>query len=333
MPASDRNDDLLIRVSRWAMACEFEVCFPAEPYPQGTELALEALDLVDALEGQLSYFRPTSEIARINLLAADGPVEVEPGLFELLRLAARLHEETHGAYDITSAPLGEAWGFARRAGGIPSESQMAEARRHVGGRLVELDAAGRTIRFQRPGVRINLGSVGKGYALDRCGEKLLSSGMADFLLHGGQSSVLGRGKQVPVPEATGASWEVGMRHPEQPERRLGTLRLCNRALGTSSSQFQSFRHGGRRYGHILDPRTGQPAEGVLSATVVAPSAALADALSTALFVMGARQSLDYCRAHPEIGAVLVCPSPHGGGVEVHTVNLSDEALTLSPSAA
>ena len=334
MSASNRNDDLLIRVSRRAMACEFEVCFPAEPYPHGTELALETLDLVDALEGQLSYFRPTSEITRINLLAADGPVEVEPGLFELLRLAARLHEETGGAYDITSTPLWEAWGFARRAGGVPSELQVAEARQLVGGRLMELDAAGRTIRFLKPGVRINLGSVAKGYALDRCGEKLLSSGMADFLLHGGQSSVLGRGKQIPAREDSRETpWEVGVRHPGHPERRLGTIRLCNRALGTSGSQFQSFRHEGRRYGHILDPRTGQPAEGVLSATVVAPTAALADALSTALFVMGARQSLDYCRAHPEIGAVLVCPNPHGGGIEVHTVGLSDEVLTLSPSAA
>ena len=321
MSASSKNDDLLIRVSRRAMACEFEVCFPAEPYPQGTELALEALDLVDLFEGQLSYFRPTSEITRINLLAADGPVEVEPGLFELLRLAARLHEETGGAYDITSAPLWEAWGFARRAGGIPSESQVAEARQLVGGHLVELDAARHTIRFLKPGVRINLGSVGKGYALDRCGEKLLAAGMADFLLHGGQSSVLGRGKQVLAHETEGTPWEVGVRHPEHPERRLGTLQLCDRALGTSGSQFQSFRHRGRRYGHILDPRTGMPAEGVLSATVVAPTAALADALSTAMFVMGARQSLDYCRDHPEVGAVLVCSHPHGGDVEVHTAGI------------
>ena len=186
----------LIRVSRRAMACEFEVCFPAGKCENGTEFALESLDLVESLEDRLSYFRPESEISRINRLAAETPVEVEPALFDLLRLAMRLFEETGGAYDITSAPLWEAWGFARRAGEIPSEAQLAEARSCVGGQLVELNPAERTIRFRKPGVKINVGSIGKGYALDVCAERLLALGMTDFLLHGGQSSVLARGSQT-----------------------------------------------------------------------------------------------------------------------------------------
>ena len=157
------SDDLLVHVSRRAMASEFEVCFPADPYPQGTDLALDALAAVDALEERLSFFRPASEISRINLLAGEEPVEVEPGLFELLRLAMQLHAETDGAYDITSTPLWETWGFARRAGSIPSAEQLAEARGKVGGHLVELDATRRTIRFRQADVRINLGSIGKGY--------------------------------------------------------------------------------------------------------------------------------------------------------------------------
>ena len=185
--------DSLIRVSRRAMACEFEVCFPAGKCDGGTEFALESLDLVETLENRLSYFRAESEISRINRLAAETPVEVEPALFDLLRFALRLFDETGGAYDITSAPLWEAWGFARRAGEIPSDAQLAEARSCVGGRLVELNPAERTIRFRKPGVKINLGSIGKGYALDVCAERLLALGMPDFLLHGGQSSVLARG--------------------------------------------------------------------------------------------------------------------------------------------
>jgi len=298
------------------------VRFPAERYQQGTESALEALDLVETLEEQLSYFRPTSEISRVNLLAADEPVEVDPRLFELLRLAAMLYDETAGAYDITSAPLWEIWGFSRRAGKIPSDADLAATRSRVGGHLVELDSTRHTVRFCKPGVRINLGSLGKGYALDACGEQLLTAGMADFLLHGGQSSVLARGSVGKV------AWEIGIRHPLQAGQRLGVVRLCNRALGTSGQQSQSFRHRGRRYGHILDPRSGWPAEGVLSATVVAPTAALADALSTACYVMGAKQSLDYCRSHPGIGVVLLCPCPHGGGVEVHTAGLGDGELTI-----
>jgi FAD:protein FMN transferase len=349
---NDKNNSLLIHVSRRAMACEFEVRFPAERYPQGTESALHALDLVDALEEQLSYFRPTSQLSRINLLAAEEPVEVAPPLFDLLRLTMTLYDETEGAYDITSAPLWEAWGFARRSGEIPSQAQLTEARSLVGGHLVELDPARRTVRFLRPGVRLNLGSIGKGHALDVCGEQLLTLGMADFLLHGGQSSVLARGSLSSHPSVKKADWlrtdsvntakndcrgtpvplfqpwEIGIRHPGQPGRRLGVVRLRNRALGTSGGQFQSFRHQGRRYGHILDPRSGWPAEGVLSTTVVAPTAALADALSTAFYVMGPGQSLAYCQTHPEIGVLLICPASRGGDIEIHTAGLGEEELVL-----
>jgi thiamine biosynthesis lipoprotein len=323
--------DLLIHVSRQAMACEFEVRFPADRYPQGTESALAALDQVDALEEQLSYFRPTSQLSRINVLAADGPVEVEPTLFDLLQLAATLHRETEGAYDITSAPLWEAWGFARRKGEIPSDAQLAEARSQVGGQWIELDPERRTVRFLRPGMRINLGSIGKGYALDVAAERLRASGVADFLFHGGQSSVLARGLQLaPTKNDRSASrrWEIGIRHPGQAGRRLGVVRLHDRALGTSGGQFQSFRHRGRRYGHILDPRTGWPVEGVLSATVVAPTAAMADALSTAFYVMGPDLALDYCKRYPDVGAVLVSPGPHGGTVEIHTAGLGKDVLVM-----
>ncbi|MEN6406939.1 MAG: FAD:protein FMN transferase [Thermoguttaceae bacterium] len=310
--------DLLIQVSRRAMACEFEARFPADRCPLGTQLALEALDAVEALDAQLSYFRPASEISRINLLAAEEPVEASPELFELLELAVQIHRETGGAYDITSVPLWEAWGFARRAGQVPTEAELSEARALVGGHLVELDPARQTVRFRKPGVRINLGSIGKGYALDVCGRRLTASGMVDFLLHGGQSSVLAHGRSVDSPDGRSTvPWEVGVCNPQRPKDRLGVIRLDDRALGTSGGQFQSFRHRGHRYGHILDPRTGRPAEGVLSATVVAPTAALADALSTAFYVLGPEGALEYCRSRPELSLVMVCPDGRGSGVSLH----------------
>ena len=360
-------DELLIRVSRRAMASEFEVCFPAGTCENGTKFALESLDLVESMEKRLSYFRSNSEIDRINRQAAGEPVEVAPDLFDLLLLATRLNKETAGAYDIASAPLWDAWGFARRKGQIPTDVQLAEARSNVGGHLIELDPMRRTIRFLKPGVKINLGSIGKGYALDVCADRLLSLGMKDFLLHGGQSSVLARGSRtqrgrstprglgtsvpsetglVPsqelgisgglgtsVPSETGTKkanptsspspWEIGVCHPLHPQQRLGHLHLHNRALGTSSGQFQSFRRQGRRYGHILDPRSGWPAEGVLSTTVVAPTAALADALSTAFYILGAEPSLAYCRNCREIGLLMFCPGQSGGDVEVHRAGLDE----------
>jgi FAD:protein FMN transferase len=349
----------LIRVSRRAMACEFEVCFPAGKCENGTDFALESLDLVESLEARLSYFRPDSELSRVNCLAAEAPVEVDAALFELLSRAVRLSEETGGAYDITSAPLWETWGFARRAGNIPDDAQLAEARSCVGSRLVELNPNERTVRFRKPGVKINVGSIGKGYALDLCAEHLLARDMTDFLLHGGQSSVLARGsaasttatRGVPLLRRSSAEhdeasdtacqqavahdesqapepWEVGLADPRRPGHRLAIVKLRDRALGTSGGQFQSFRHQGHRHGHILDPRSGLPAEGVLSVTVVAPTAALADALSTAFYVLGPQPSLDYCRTRPEIGMVMFCPADRGGKIEIYSAGLARETLVM-----
>jgi thiamine biosynthesis lipoprotein len=165
---------------------------------------------------------------------------------------------------------------------------------------------------------------------------LASAGIGDFLIHGGGSSVLARGSQATgrghkgQPQRDGwlVGWLVGVRHPTRPDRRLAEIRLRDRALATSGSWAQSFVYGGRRLGHILDPRTGRPAEGVLSTTVVAPSAALADALSTAFYVMGPQKSLDFCRGRPELGVLLACPGRGPGGVEVHSAGLDEEELTL-----
>ncbi len=333
MPESAAGGCYVIEVSRRAMACQFEVHLNAGQYEQGTEVALEALDLVDALEDQMSVFRENSEVCCINRTAAAGPVEVEPRLFELLGLAMRLYGETDGAFDLTAEPLWEAWGFARRAGTLPSDAQLAEALQNVGSRLVELDAQRRTIRLLRQGVRLNFGGLGKGYALDRCAEVLLRAGVEDFLIHGGHSSVLARGARAMAAASTSnapGSWSVGVRHPLRPNRRLAEVRLRDRALATSGSRIQSFMHAGRRYGHILDPRTGQPADGVLSATAIAPTAAEADALSTAFYVMGPQATLDFCQSHTETAAVLVCAARHDGGVEIQTAGLADEDFSIRP---
>lgn len=339
-PTEATDQSCLIRVGREAMACRFEVLLVAGQYEGGTAASLEALDLVESLERQMTVFRQDSEISRLNRDCADGPVEVEPRLFELLELAIDLSEETDGAFDVTSAPLWRAWGFGQRAGRVPSDEELAQARQNVGSHLLELDSERRTLRFRHRGVELNLGGIGKGYALDRAAEILAAAGINDFLMHGGQSAILGRGSTVTtgggtcmMPVARGrdagtVGWVVGVRHPTQRNSRLAELRLRDRALGTSGSATQYFRHKGRRYGHILDPRTGQPAEGVLSVTVVAPTAAVADALSTAFYVVGPDGALEYCRSRPEIAAVLVVPARRGSGIEVRSIGLEEEDLRI-----
>ena len=322
----------MVHVSRRAMACEFEVTCNAGQYENQTETALDVLDLVESLEDQMSVFRDTSQISRINREAATRPVTVDEWLFDLLERALDLHDRTEGAFDITSAPLWRVWGFARRQGAVPDEKQLALALESVGSRFVKLDRRAKTVRFLKSGVEINLGSIGKGYALDRCDRMLTDAGIDDFLLHGGQSSVLARGSRLagndPSSEESPAGWTVGIGHPLRPGRRLAEIRLENRALATSGSAAQFFRHKGRRLGHVLDPRTGQPAQGVLSVTVLGSSAASTDALATAFFVLGPDRALEYCSTRPELAAIFVSPAAQGPGVRISSTGLQEDDLRI-----
>ena len=288
----------LLAVQRRVMNDDFEVSFPRRDFPQGTEAALDALDEVERIERQLSVFRFDSRIQYINLTAHENPVHLDKELFDLIALCVQLAEETGGTVDITSGSLWKAWGFAKRQGRIPSAEELNHAREHTGYQFLELDEAAQTIRFKKPGIELNFGCVGKGFALDIAAEKLREHGVHRFLFHGGLSSML----------PSGGNWKIGIAHPLHSGQRLREFVLNDTAVSTSGSQKQFFRHGGRRYSHLIDPRSGQPAEGVFSATVLAPTATLAELLSTAFFVLGAEKAADYCSHHSEISAVLTIPS-------------------------
>ncbi len=315
----------LVQYSRPAMACEFSVFLNAGQYDDGANAALAALDAVEYWEERLSVYRETSDISVVNRTATDNEVRLEPRLYTLLALAAKLSAETGGAFDITAGPLVKAWGFYKRAGTIPSDEELSAALARVGSQRLILDKATRTIRFAVPGMELNLGAIGKGYALDHAGGMLALCGVGDFLLHGGQSSVLAHGNQA---GASTRGWSVGLRDPLRPERRLAEVYLHNRALATSGATHQFFRHEGKRYGHILDPRTGRPAEGVFSSTVIAPTAAEADAQSTAFYALGPVAAAEYCQRRPEVGMVLLCPGKGGSSVDVVTAGLGAEDWKL-----
>jgi thiamine biosynthesis lipoprotein len=183
-------------------------------------------------------------------------------------------------------------------------------------------------------MELNLGAIGKGYALDRAAEALLAADVHDFLWHGGQSSVLACGSRAGGP----GGWLVGVRHPLRRDRMVAEIRLRDRALGTSGSAVQFFRHRGKRYGHILDPRTGQPAEGVFTATVLAPLAADADALATSCYVLGPERAVELCRGRPELGLLMLVPGRNGNAVELVTAGLTESdwrltGLTPPPTVA
>jgi thiamine biosynthesis lipoprotein len=307
------------------MGSSFEVRLPARA-PGAVDLACRALDLIDTLEAQLTVYRDDSEVSRLNATAHLGPVEVEEGLFQLVQCAMTLSQETSGAYDVTCGALSEAWGFVKGPRRVPDPATLRDARARTGWQHLTLDPERRTVAFDREGIQINLGSIGKGYAIDRAVE-LLRAHWWPFsgLVHGGRSSLFALGSP---PGNFGGRWEVALRNPFQPDSPLGVFRLRNRALGTSGTSFQQFVVDGNVYGHILDPRTGQPALGPASVTVVAPVAAVADALSTAFYLLGAGAVAAYVAEHPDVGAVIVEEGGDDGSPRVLTFGLTDDDFAV-----
>ncbi len=292
-------------VSRPAMACRFEVTLPLDDQA-GVTVASRALDEVCRLEQQLTVFRESSEVSLINRRAADGFVRVDESLFSLLLLCREFCRETGGAFDITSGPLSRCWGFLKRQGRIPGPDEIEKAKALIGDDKLLFDCESFAIRFARPGVEINLGSIGKGYALDRIAAMMRGRSRAT-LLSAGSSSIhaIGAGDRGHNGHDGHDAWMVGVRHPGNREKRLAVVRLCDAALSTSGDEEQFFEYGGKRYGHIIDPRTGWPADRVASVTVIAQSAAVTDALATAFYVGGPELAADYCATHPGVLVLML----------------------------
>lgn len=285
-----------VAVARHAMATRFEIVLHGDNAVALRAAGEEALDEIEQLEGHLSLYRPTSDIAQINARAAAGPVRVEPTLFRLLQQARRLWEESQGAFDITIAPLMRCWGFMGGNGQLADPAAVAEARRRVGMDKVILNAEEFTVHFAVPGMMLDLGSIGKGYALERAALLLREAGVTSALVHGGTSTACAIGAPPGAED-----WHIAVERPRldspnpaaltaspppEPETILAHIPLRDEALSVSAIWGKSFEANGRRYGHVMDPRTGEPTEGALLAAVVLPSAMETDAFSTALLTLG-----------------------------------------------
>ncbi|HEU4931216.1 MAG TPA: FAD:protein FMN transferase [Pyrinomonadaceae bacterium] len=277
------------------MACRFEVTLH-QSTEFGVSIASDALDQIEEIEKHLSVFKEESAVSLLNRNASSGAVRVDRPLFELLSLCKQLHDETEGAFDITSGPLTRCWGFLKREGRVPSDSEINNAKALVGSDKLVLDVAASTVQFKQPRVEINLGSIGKGYALDVVSEHFKKAN-EPALLSAGASSFLATG--------SARAWLVGVRHPRAKQKRLASVRLRECAMSTSGSEEQFFEVDGRRFGHIIDSRTGWPAEKVSSVTVVADSAARSDALATAFFVGGRELAERYCEKHQNVLAIML----------------------------
>jgi FAD:protein FMN transferase len=294
-PGPDRTDDYWIKVHRRAMACRFEIMLASED-AAGVAAARAALNEIDRIEDVLTVFRDSSTVSLLNRAAHATAIAVDERLFSLLRACVALHRETDGAFDITSTPLSRCWGFLQREGRLPHADAIAAARARVGADGIRLDEANRTVRFVRPGLELNFGAIGKGYALDRVRSTLHGAGLSHALLSAGRSSLLALG-------GTSGGWQVEVVSP-QIGYPLARVWLRNAALGTSGAGEQFIVDNGTRYGHVIDPRTGWPASRLVSASVIASSAARADALSTAFLIGGVELADRYCARHANVMALI-----------------------------
>jgi thiamine biosynthesis lipoprotein len=288
--------DYWIRLHRLAMACRFEITLAGRD-GAFAPAARAALEEIDRLEGELSVFRPGSIISGLNRRAAHAPVAVPSYIVDLLMRCQWWHQETGGAFDITTTPLSRCWGFLRREGRVPGAAEIDAARQLVGLDRVAVDGGMGTVACRQPGVELNLGAIGKGYALDCAGSMMRSAGVPHALLSAGRSSLLALGGRD-------GGWWIDLVSPLLPGGPIAALRIRDAAVGTSGAGEQFVIADGRRYGHVIDPRTGRPASGTVSATVVASDAATADALSTAFFVGGVELARRYCAGHHDVLAII-----------------------------
>ncbi len=285
-----------LRVYREAMACRVEVLLPAGAAAD-VAAARVALDEAERIEQAWSVFREDSLLSQLNRGAATATWPIDAELAALLVRCRDLSEATGGAFDITSTPLSRCWRLLTRDGRVPSADAIAEARACTGMELVEVEAdqAGRGgwVRFAREGVELNLGAIGKGYAVGRIAARLREQGVTEALVSAGDSSL----EAVGLPAG---GWPLALRGGDG----AWQLRLRHGAVATSGSDEQGFVSNGERLGHVLDPRTGWPTRGTTRVTVVAPDAADADALATAFLVGGPALAEQYLAAHEDVLAVF-----------------------------
>ena len=307
-----------------AMACTWELMFNMQQYRASGLAAAKAMQLIDDLESQLTIYDEDSEVSELNLNAASEPFAVATNLFELLQRAKSIYESTGGAFDITAGQLSSVWGFDQRKGSVPDEKTLKKALDSIGMQHLKLDANSSSVSFAVPNLKVNLGGIGKGYAIDCVAAGIRDHGIKDFVLHGGQSSVIAAGSQKDIQSESATGWPVGLSHPLQPDRRLAEFFLRDAALGTSGTARQGFFHKGKRYGHIIHPKTGWPTDHLLSTTVISSSAELSDALATAFFVMPIQEIEVFCREHTDVRAVLVSEAVGDKGkVQLDWFNLDE----------
>lgn len=298
---------VVIRMRRTAMNCEFELVLCGSDRQYLVDAAEEAFEELARLEAQMSVFVPTSEISEINACAVLRAVRIDARLFDLLQTAGRLSVETNSAFDISAGPLIRRWKAEDGADfSLPTAEEIGRLLLNVGMCHVSLDVTESTVAFDAAGVSLDLGAIGKGFAVGEIAGLLRERGIKSALISGGMSTIYALGRP---PDAD--TWTVGIRHPIERTERIAVVELRDRALSTSGGHERFTEVDEVRYSHVIDPRSGWPVDHLLIASAVTADPIVSEALSTGFLVMGLEETRRFCEARADVGAIVV-PKPAAG---------------------
>jgi thiamine biosynthesis lipoprotein len=310
-------------VRRYEMGTSIEVrAWGGDPATRSTAIddAFSAFADVDRV---MSNYRDDSELARVNRDAARGPVHVSEPLFRVIQAAALVSRASNGAFDITVGPLVRLWGFHDHKAHIPSPQELDLVRPLVNFQNVVIDEDARAIRFLRPGVELDLGGIGKGFAVELAAAALGARGLSGFIDAGGNQYLLGQPLGKPA-------WSVGIRDPEHEDGLLGTITVPEGSVSTSATYANFLTLNGQSYGHILDPHTLTPSAASLSVTIWSPDGTLADALSKAAFVLGPQRGLAVIDSMPRAMGLIAYRGPDGHVATVMSAGLRGAFHRVAP---
>jgi thiamine biosynthesis lipoprotein len=244
--------------------------------------------------------QPPSDVLRVNAAAGHEAIKVADETFEVIAFSLEMSRRSEGAFDISYAAMRGLWKFDEdMEKKIPPAGEIARRRRLISWRDVIIDRAAKTVKLRREGMRIGLGGIAKGYAVDRASAILRAQGLSNFMVQaGGDLYVSGR--------KGAANWMVGVRDPRgEPRDVIAKMAIEDHAFSTAGDYERSFILNGKRYHHIIDPKTGYPATASREVTIFAPNAFLADAIDDAVFILGPKKGLALCAQFPDTGALIV----------------------------
>lgn len=307
--------------SHHAMYAEFEITIIGKGgslnAADAAAAAQEAFDAIDRLEGRISTWRPGTQASRINYEGAKQPVGVAMDLLGVVERSVDYWKETDGAFDITIGPLVELWRTCKEETRVPTDAELAAARDVVGADKLIVLHDDHSVGFKKEGMRLDFGGIAKGLAVDQAAVVLRNYGVTCALVDAGTSSLLAMGAP---PGRDG--WIIQLKHPYN-KMTLDEVPIKDEAVSTSGYAHDHFMVDGKKYGHIIDPRTGMPAQGVMYAMVIGPTGTLTEALSKGVFINGADWTKRYCESHPKVRAILVRDPAEGSEPEPIRINFTN----------